>query len=183
WNLTRIDLGINTDRVLTFRLPVPDKRLTDADQIRAYYQQMLERIKAVPGVTKVAAVTGTPARGAGFGTRLSIVGQPPAANPAERPGSAFQMITPDYLNALGIQLTKGRNINDRDTATSTRVALVNEYFANRFFPGTDPIGQRVLVDELIPGQPRGKPIEWQIVGVFHNVRGAGTREEIPEINV
>lgn len=183
WNLTRIDLGINTERVLTFRLPVPDKRLTDADQIRAYYQQMLERIKAVPGVTKVAAVTGTPARGAGFGVRVSIVGQPPPANPAERRGSAFQMITPEYVEALGIQVTKGRNIDDRDTATSVRVALVNEYFANRFFPGSDPIGQRILVDELIPGKPRGQPIEWQIVGVFHNVRGAGDREDDPEIDV
>ena len=183
WNLTRIDLGINTDHVLTFRLPVPDKRLTGADQTRAYYQQMLERIKAVPGVTKVAAVTGTPARGTGFGVRVSIVGQPPPANPNERRGSAFQMITPEYVDALGIHLTKGRNLDEHDTATSTRVALVNEYFANRFFPEADPIGQRILVNELIPGQPPGNPIEWQIVGVFHNVRGPNTREDNPEIDV
>ena len=183
WNLTRIDLGINTDRVLTFHLPVPDKRLEGSDQIRAYYQQMLEHIKAVPGVTKVAATTGTPARGSGFGVRVGIVGQPPVANPAERPGSAFQMITPDYIDALGIQLTKGRGFNDYDTATSTRVAIVNEYFANRFFPGADPIGQRILADELIPGKPRGPQIEWQIVGVFHNIRGAGAREDYAEIDV
>jgi predicted permease len=184
WNLTRIDLGINTERVLTFRLPVPDKRIAGADQIRAYYQQMLERIKVVPGVTKVAATTGTPARGPGFGVRVSIVGQPPVANPAERPGSAFQMITPEYVDTLGIQVTKGRNLDEHDTATSARVAMVNEYFADRFFPGTDPLGQRILVDELIPGRPRGQQtIEWQIVGVFHNVRGAGMREDFSEINV
>jgi predicted permease len=183
WNLTRIDLGIDTDRVLTFRLPVPDKRLEGADQIRAYYQQMLERIKAVPGVTKVAATTGTPARGAGFGVRVQIVGQPPVANPNERRGSALQMITPDYVDTLGIQITKGRNLDEHDTATGPRVALVNEYFADRFFAGADPIGQRMLVDEVIPGKPRGQPIEWQIVGVFHNVRGAGMREDYAEIDV
>jgi putative ABC transport system permease protein len=55
WNLTRIDLGIVTDRVLTFRLPVPERKLEGPDQIRAYYQQMLERIKALPGVEHVAA--------------------------------------------------------------------------------------------------------------------------------
>ncbi|HEV2834505.1 MAG TPA: ABC transporter permease [Pyrinomonadaceae bacterium] len=183
WNLTRIDTGINTDRVLTFRLPVPYKRLEDADKIRAYYQQMLERIRAVPGVTKVAATTGIPARGPGFGVRVSIVGQPPVANPSERPGSGFQMITPEYVDALGIRLIKGRNLNEHDTATSTRVAIVNEFFANRFFPGTDPIGQRILADELIPGKPRGQPIEWQIVGVFHDTRGANSREDYNEIYV
>ncbi len=184
WNLTRIDLGINTDRVLTFRLPVPDKRLQGPDQIRAYYQQMLEHVKAVPGVTKVAATTGTPARGAGFGVRVSVVGQPPVTNPADRPGSAFQMITPDYIDALGVQITKGRGFNDYDTATSARVAIVNEYFATRFFPTTDPIGQRILADEVVPGKRRGQQqIEWQIVGVFHNIRGAGVREDYAEINV
>jgi predicted permease len=184
WNLTRIDLGINTDRVLTFRLPVPDKRLQGPDQIRAYYQQMLDHLKAVPGVTKVAATTGAPARGAGFGVRVSVVGQPPVTNPADRPGSAFQMITPDYIDALGVQITKGRGFNDYDTATSARVAIVNEYFATRFFPTTDPIGQRILADEVVPGKRRGQQqIEWQIVGVFHNIRGAGVREDYAEINV
>jgi predicted permease len=185
WNLTRIDLGINTDHLLTFSLPVPDKRLQGADQIRAYYQQMLEHIKAVPGVTKVAATSGTPGRGAGFGVRVGVVGQPQAANPAERPGSALQMITPDYVDTLGIQITKGRNLSELDTATSPRVALVNEYFASRFFPGADPIGQRILADEIVPGRPRGQAqqIEWQIVGVFHNVRGAGAREDYSEIDV
>jgi predicted permease len=183
WNLTRIDLGINTDRVLTFRLPVPDSRLKGPDQIRAYYQQMLERIKAVPGVEKVAATTALPARGSAFGVRIGIVGQPPVANPLERPGSGIQMVTPEYVDALGIKVTKGRAINEHDTATSPRVALVNEYFVDRFFPGVDPIGQRILVDELIPGNQRGQPIEWQIVGVFHNVRGAGMRQDNPEITV
>jgi len=182
WNLTRIDLGINTDRVVTFRLPVPDRRLESPDQIRAYYTQLTDRIKAVPGVTKVAATTGIPARGPSFGVRVSIVGRP-VANPAERPGSALQMVTPDYVEALGIRITKGRNFTEYDTATSPRVAMVNEYFAKRFFAGTDPIGQRIAFDELIPGKPRGKPLEWQIVGVFHDVRGAGTRDEYSEISV
>ena len=63
WNLTRVDLGIRTEHVLSFRLPVPDNRLNGADQIRSYYRQMLEKIEAVPGVRKAAAMTGVPARG------------------------------------------------------------------------------------------------------------------------
>ncbi|HXQ71330.1 MAG TPA: ABC transporter permease [Pyrinomonadaceae bacterium] len=182
WNLTRIDLGIDIEHVLTFRLPVPERRLEGPDQIRAYYQQLNERIKAVPGVSKVAAVTGIPALGPNFGVRVSIVGQP-VANPNERPGSALQIVTPDYVDALGIRVTKGRNFTDYDTAASPRVAMVNESFVKRFFPEADPIGQRIAFDELIPGKPRGKPLEWQIVGVFHDVRGAGNREEYSEISV
>src|SRR6185369_17425066 len=59
---------------------------------------------------------------------------------------------------------------------------VNENFVNRFLPGIDPLTQRISVPELKIGSI-GKPIEWQIVGVFHNVRGAGIRQEYPEINV
>jgi putative ABC transport system permease protein len=120
WNLTRIDLGIVTDRVLTFRLPVPERKLEGPDQIRAYYQQMLERIKALPGVEHVAATTSIPARGTGFGVRVSVVGQPPPANPNERPGSGFQMITPEYVEALGIRVTKGRNLNEHDHKSARR---------------------------------------------------------------
>src|SRR5215471_6235974 len=182
WNLTKIDLGIRTEDVLSFRLPVPDKKLQGADQIRSYYQQMLERIEAVPGVKNVAAMTGVPAGGPMFGTRFSIVGEP-AVDPSERPGSAFQMVTPGYVDALGIRVIQGRGIDEHDTATSSRVAMVNEYFANRFFPGVDPLTQRISVEEFIPGKTRGQPIEWQVVGVFHNVRRAGSASEYPEIDV
>src|SRR5205085_2830124 len=70
-----------------------------------------------------------------------------------------------------------------DTATSMRVAMVNEFFATRFLPGVDPLAQRISVEEFVPGQPGGKPIEWQIVGVFHNTRGAGFREDNPEVYI
>src|SRR5215467_11332771 len=70
WNLTRVDFGIRTEGVLSFRLPVPDKKLQGADQIRSYYQQMLARIEAVPGVKNAAAMTGIPAGGPMFGTRF-----------------------------------------------------------------------------------------------------------------
>ena len=182
WNLTRIDLGIRTDNVLTFRLPVPDKRLNGPDQIRTYYGQMQEKISTLPGVTKAAVTTGIPARGATMGTRVNIVGQP-SPDPSARRGSAFQMITPGLVDALGIRVTKGRSIDEHDTPTSMRVAMVNEFFASRYLIGADPLTQRISAEEFVPGQPRGKPVEWQIVGVFHNTRGAGFREDNPEIYV
>jgi putative ABC transport system permease protein len=182
WNLTRIDLGINTDHLLTFRLPVPDQRLKESEQIRSYYRQMLEKIEAVPGVKKVALMTGVPGSGAGQGVRFSLLGQP-VANPQDRPGAALQMVTPGYADTLGIQIIRGRAIDDHDTDRSARVATVNEHFVNRFLAGVDPLTQRIVMNESRPGSPPGKPVEYQIVGVFHNVRGAGVREEYSEIDV
>ncbi len=182
WNLTRIDLGIRTDHLLSFRLTVPDQRLQTPDQIRAYYRQMLGTIQAVPGIRKAAVMTGTPAGGTGMGTRFFIAGRPPA-NPSERPGASWQTITSDYIDTLGIRMTKGRAFDEHDTETSMRVAIVNEFFVSRFLSGIDPIGQRIVMNEFRPGQPAPNPVEWQIVGVFHNVRGAGFRDESPEIDV
>jgi putative ABC transport system permease protein len=182
WNLTQIDLGIRTDHLLTFRLPVPDQRLSGPEQIKTYYRQMLERIQAVPGVNKAALMTGVPASSPGPGIRFSIVGQP-VASPQDRPGAALQIVTSSYTDTLGIQMTRGRAIGEQDTDTSMRVAVVNEYFVNRFMPNVDPLTQRVVINELRPGAAPGKPVEYQIVGVFHNVRGAGFREDYSEIDV
>ncbi|HEV7747767.1 MAG TPA: ABC transporter permease [Pyrinomonadaceae bacterium] len=181
WNLNRIDLGIRTEQVLSFRLPVPPNRLDGGDQIRAYYQQMLEKIQAVPGVRTAAVMTGTPARGPSGGRRFSIVGQPD--NPSERPAAGFQMVTAGYVEALGIRMVKGRGIDTHDTVNSPRVALVNERLVQRYFPNVDPLTQHLSMEEAIPGGRPGPRVELQIVGVFHNVRNAGSREEYAEIVV
>jgi putative ABC transport system permease protein len=178
WNLTRIDLGINTYNVLTFRLPVPEKRLKGPDQIRSYYGQMLERIQATPGVTNAAAMTGVPGSWSTLGSRFNIVGQP-----VERRGSQFLMVTPGFFETLGIRVTNGRSLNEFDTANSMRVAMVNEDFARRYLSNVDPLTQRISAEEFVPGAPRGKPIEWQIVGVYHNLRGGNVREDNPQITV
>ena len=94
------------------------------------------------------------------------------------------MVTPEYVDTLGIQMVKGRSIDDHDIATSTPVAMVNERFVKRFFPDADPLTQRIsLFEELIPGGKPGQRVELQIVGVFHNVRAAGSREEASEVVV
>jgi putative ABC transport system permease protein len=184
WNLTRVDLGVRTERVLTFLLPAPQSRFSEPGQVAPYYRQLLERIQAVPGVESAAVTTGMPTRGTGFGMAFTIVGAPPV-DPASRPGAGFNMVTPGYFETFGVRVVKGRHFTELDTADSPRVAMVNEHFANRYFPGVDPLTQRIAVDQLTPGSLKiGPPVEWRIVGVFHNVRnGQGLREDYPEIYV
>jgi putative ABC transport system permease protein len=182
WNLSQIDLGIRGENVLTFSLPIPDQRLKGPDQIKSYYRQMLEKIQAVPGVKSAAVMTGIPGSDPSSNVRFSIVGQP-LANPSERPLSTLRQVTAGYVDTLGVRVTKGRAIDEHDTDTSTRVAMINENFVNRFLPGVDPLTQRIVFYESRPGDPQPTPVELQVVGVFHNLRGAGTREDYPEINV
>jgi putative ABC transport system permease protein len=162
---------------------MPEQRLQEPDQIRSYYRQMLERIAAVPGVQKVALSSGTPGAGSDMGVRFSIAGQQ-VATPGERLRSALQIVTPSYVDALGIRMTRGRKFSDYDNEASARVAMVNEFFVKRYLPNVDPLTQRIVMNEMKPGGgPPGKPIELQIVGVFHNVRGGGIREDAPEIDI
>jgi hypothetical protein len=91
------------------------------------------------------------------------------------------MVTPDYFKTFGVRLVKGRTFTDQDTATSVKVALVNEEFVKKFLNGKDPLRQGVMVEQLIPGvQTLGPAVEWQIVGVFHDVRD-NLREQRGEI--
>ncbi len=183
WNLRRVDLGVRTDHVLTFGLQVPDARPKDPDQIRAYYQQILESIKSVPGVTHAAVTTGIP-MGGGFGGSFSIVGKPASTDPSQRPGALLRMVTPEYFQTFGIQVLRGRAIADQDIASGVKVALISQELADKFLKGSDPLQQRLTIEQFVPGQRKpGATAEWQIIGIFHNVRGFGFRQDFPEIVV
>jgi putative ABC transport system permease protein len=184
WNLSRLDLGVRTDHILTFFLPVPESRPKDPDKIIAYYRQILASLDAVPGVESASAATGMPLEGTGFGMPFTIAGGQTYSDPSQRPDARFGMVTPEYFKTFGIQLEKGRTFTDQDAASGMKVAMVNEEFVKEFLKGKDPLRQRVVVEQLIPGVTKlGPPVEWQIVGVFHNVRNGDLREDRPEIEI
>ncbi len=174
WNVTQVDLGIRRDHVLTFSVPIQHDRTSSAAQIRSVYQQLEERIAGVPGVMKVAIAPGLPTNGAGR-LHFTISGQPSDEsdnNPDKQPVANINTVTPGYFQTYGIRLTRGRYLDARDLAGSPRVAMVSESFARLYLPGLDPLTQRVKIVELLPDKipPFGAPVEWQIVGVFHDVQ-------------
>jgi putative ABC transport system permease protein len=171
WNVTQIDLGIRRDHVLTFSVPIQHERTSSAVQIRAVYDQLQERIAAVPGVLKVAIAPGLPAEGAGR-LHFTIVGQSSEEDVEKQPQTIFMPVTPGYYQTYGIRLARGRFLDARDLAGGERVAMVSESFVRQYLPGLDPLTQRVKIPELLPDHtpPFGAPVEWQIVGVFHDVQ-------------
>lgn len=178
WNLMRVDLGIRTDHVLTFHLQAPDSLPKKPEQLVAYYRQILASIRSVPGVSYASATVGNPLEWAGAGMLFSIAGKPDSP---QRPGSAFDMVTPSYFRTLGVRTVEGRAFTDQDTASTVKVAMVSEYFVRRFLKGKDPLQQRLIIDEPISGGNKLVPVEWQIVGVFHNVRIGEYHRGEPEV--
>ena len=183
WNLAHVDLGFRSDHLLTFDLPVTKGRLTDAGQITTFYRQLLEKIQALPGVTSVSACEGGPLQGVRFGMPFQIAGKE-VTDMTQRPVAGFNMVSPDFFKVFGIRMAQGRALNDQDIAGGVQVAIVNEDFAKKFFAGVDPLSQRVLVEQLVPGVTKyGPPVAWQIVGVYQEVRNGRREQDFPEIDV
>jgi putative ABC transport system permease protein len=182
--LANTDLGFRTDRLLTFGLPVPNDKLTTPDAIHNFYQQLLDKIQAVPGVVAASVSTGMPVQGTGFGMPFYIAGKP-VDDPGKRPGAGFNMVTPGYYQTFGIKMKQGRAFTDQDRAGGLHVAIVNDTFVKKYFPGVDPLTQRIVIEELIPGVTKlGPAIEWSIVGVYGDVRNGGPKGDgFPEIDV
>jgi putative ABC transport system permease protein len=94
------------------------------------------------------------------------------------------MVTPDFFKTFDIQIVKGRSFTEQDIEGSPRVAMVNENFSRKYLAG-DPIGKRLVIEQLIPGVTKlGPSLEWEVVGVIHNVRSGGPRgDDYSEITI
>ena len=182
WNLVQVDLGVQTDHILTFVMVAPETRSKEPEQIVSYYHRILESIQSVPGVSHATVMSGMPLAVPGFSMPFTIAGQP--SSPAQRPGAVVQQITPDYFRTFGVRLVAGRAFTEQDNATSMKVAMVNEDFVRHFLSGADPLRQRLVMQQFIPGVTKlGPAVEWQIVGVYHTVRSFGPRRDDAEIDI
>lgn len=143
--LQQEDHGFRPDHVLTLRVPVgtlrqprpPGKYNTTTRQI-AYYRQILERVKAVPGIKAAAIVNNPPLSDINTSLTLGLAG--PDGKP--QPTSA-RCISPEYFAAMGIPLIAGRTFTDTDQAGAPEVAIINEYLARQLFPNSSPLGERL----------------------------------------
>jgi putative ABC transport system permease protein len=166
-------LGFDATNVLTLSLPIAPDRFPASGQLVSYVRTIVERVKAVPGVRDASATDALPLQGFNNGMPFLIAGQP-VVDRANRQACGFKMVHSDYFHVLGIQIIKGRPLTDRDVQGTPPVAVINQSMARRFFENQDPIGQRVLVQEIVPGKPAlGPEIPWEIVGVIADERTGG----------
>ena len=94
------------------------------------------------------------------------------------------MVTPEYFTTFGIPMSRGRAFTEQDSASAPRVAIVNDAFVRQYLKDVNPLEQRIVIEQLIPGVAQlGPAVEWQIVGVYRAVRNRGPRGDFPEIDV
>ena len=168
WKLSQIDIGVEKDHVLTAASQMPSKDFSNLEQIKAKAVQLLEKLRAIPGVENAALATNVPLRGYDS-FPFSIVGQP--VSDANEPSADFEIVTPSYFNTFGVHLIRGRFLNDDDVASSPQVVTVSESFVRRYLPGVDPLSQRLLLKAIVPRKKLADTAatERQIVGVFSDV--------------
>ena len=165
-------LGFDSTSVLTLRIPFANDRFANAEQLTAYVRAVTSRLRAVPGVREVAATDTLPLEGYSNGMPFLIAGRE-TVDRANRQACGFKVVEASYFRTLGIQIVKGRPFTDRDVRGAPPVIVINQSMADRYFAGVDPIGQRVLIQEIIPGKPAlGPEIPWEIVGVIADERTA-----------
>jgi predicted permease len=160
--LRQEDLGFEPQGVVAAQVRLP--RTYGAERpIQPFYDAVLERIRALPGVEAAGAITNLPVIG-GFGpwNYVHAEGQPPAT-PAERRGAVRRVVDPGYFEAMGIPLLSGRTFLQSDVPNAPPVMIISRRMAEEFFPGLDPVGRQIVL-------PFDPPIHVQVVGVVGDVR-------------
>jgi predicted permease len=162
--ILKVDPGFRPDGVLTMRVALPDALYGKPEQVRGFYNGLLERVRSLPGVRAAGAVSALPLGGdGGSGTTTIDTTQVPFAD--SYPEADQRMATPGYFQAMGISLIRGRLFDERDSSTSPPVAIVDESLAETFWPNQDPVGKRLHI-----GGPKNT-VPWDtVVGVVRHVR-------------
>ncbi len=167
--LAGTDPGLDPRGVSVFMVDLSSPRYKSTDAQQRFAEQGLAKIRALPGVTSLAAVANVPMSFSwSLGHRVETEGRPPWPV-GGAPDVEFRTASPDYLTTLGIPLREGRFFEDRDQAASIPVTVVSETLARRFWPGESPIGKRIRADD--------DPRRFEIIGVIGDVRSLGLDHE------
>jgi predicted permease len=139
--LLDVKLGFNPERLATMRLDLPGSKYSEDGSARAFHQQLLARVEAIPGVVSAATVNWLPMQ-SGPGDLLVVEGRTPPP-PGHEPKSSTRTVSAGYFRTMGIDLIRGRAFDERDNPASPGVLIINHALADRLFPSQDPIGHRI----------------------------------------
>ena len=133
--------GMRTERLFTAHLGLPDAAYPKNENVVGFYEQLLSRIKAIPGVESAAMVWPLPLSGSVNTSTFDIEEHP--LPEGQQHDAVNRMVTPDCFKTMGIPVRQGRGFEETDDLTSLPVVIVNERFAEKYFPGENAIGKRI----------------------------------------
>jgi putative ABC transport system permease protein len=175
--LQDVDLGIRTDRLLTLRIPLPDQRYPDPARRIVFFRELLERVKAVPGVAAVGLNTGMHPFG-NWGLPVDVAG---SGQRDARPVVVHQ-VSGEYTTMLGISLLQGRLFTDAELHGRRHLAVVNQAFVRRYFTGQEPLGRAVNIPRMLTPPFNLTDSSFQIVGIVRDTLNRSLRNEVqPEL--
>ena len=176
WRLLRTDAGFNPRSVLAMDIPLSRATYTKPEQRSAAFQQLIDRMKTIPGARDVSVVSNVPLTDLDYELSFQIEGRPPY-QPGEENVADYTVVGADYFRTMDIGLLRGRVFTEHDTANSPQAVVVSDAFVKRYFPNEDPIGKRIIFDDPVK-TPR------EIVGVVRDVRRKGLDVKVnPEMYV
>jgi len=170
-NIAKVPSGYNTGRILTMSVT----EVRSYSEWASFHRHALERVSAIPGVQYAAFAWGVPLTGNNWPATLEIEGQPPATKESEKTALPLRAVTEDYFKLMGVAMLGGREFRSSDEGKTANVAIVNQAFADRYFPHANAIGRKIWLNG------RDKPAT-EIVGEVSNGRTDDlTQEASPEI--
>jgi predicted permease len=169
-HVSRVDLGLNIDNVITFGVS-PHLNGYDAARTRAFVERLQDDLAALPGVTSVTASMVPLLSGSNWGSSVNVQGF--ASGPDTDTHSNFNQISPGYFKTMGIPLMAGREFTRADSITSQKVAIVNEAFAKKFNLGRDAVGKRMSAG--------GSNLDTEIVGIVQNTKYSNVKQQPPPL--
>ena len=163
--LQAMDLGFKPDNILAGFVNPPRTSYDTAAKYLAFYDQVLEKASALPGVEKAALASVMPLRGGDSDTSFRIEGRPLPQSQSERPVTWYRQVSASYFDVMSIRLLSGRLFAEREASPSV---VINQMFARKYFPGESPLGKRLQFDPTLP--------TFTIIGVVGDVKMAGALE-------
>ncbi len=179
--LQRQELGFRVDHLLRTHFFLPSVRYPSRDSITRFCDEYVVRVRALPGIQDAVVSAAYPFEDQ-WSENFTIVGRT-VSQLEDTPVAAFNVTDSHYLHTLGIPLLKGRNFSDSDTETSPPVALVNQAFADRYFPNEDPLGKQIRMGFNPILAASASAVPFTIIGVIGNSMNRGLAlSPLPHIN-
>jgi putative ABC transport system permease protein len=168
-HLRETDPGFNPDNALTMRLSAPWKKYAEGEQRVQLYKQLIDQVKATPGVQSAGATLSLPLGGDTFNVGRSLILEGHPMTPDQAVVAMYLAVTRDYFQTVQIPLKAGRTFTDQDNMQNTKVVIVNETIARKLWPGESPIGRHFTIW-------RDEKFQREVVGVVGDTKGALDKE-------
>jgi putative ABC transport system permease protein len=175
WRSQQVPLGFNPRGVLTMSIALPPSRYDSPEKIVRFYDQLLERVRRLPGVSAAAICNNEPFDHHEWDSSFHITGTPPDP-PGQEPISEMAIVSPDYFRALGMPILRGRDFGPEDVTGRPGTVVIDELAAQKLFPGTNPIGKQVD-DPVTIGPPTANGIPLTIIGIVPHTRNNAPGEK------